>query len=145
MMTIVLPIGVVLHGARLPAGGLVELEAGHFGLLLECRDCIRTIAQQPFDGRGWLVSRPQPNHLRRRTEQRRHFGEVGVLRHKHETAALCVLPDSTVICLLQMEKADLVGTWEQVSEPLTKLEAKVLIEQQLHSVAAITRRSRSAA
>ena len=93
---------------------------------------------------GWFPARSQIT-LGGAPSSARHFGEVGVLRHKHESAALCVLPDSTVICLLQMEKADLVGTWEQVSEPLTKLEAKVLIEQQLHSVAAITRRSRSAA
>jgi hypothetical protein len=55
--------------------------------------------QQCRNVRLRLVSSAQPDHFGRRAQQRRHFGEIDILRHDREAVGLGIVPHIAIVSL----------------------------------------------
>ena len=121
-----------------------DFQAGGGNVALEFRDIIDVTSQYRFHNCNGLISASKPDNLGWVTVMSGQPRKIGILRHEHKTRILGVLPNDTVVRFVETEFPNRFGFGKQIGEQCAKLEAEILVEQQLHA-AVRTPRSRSAA
>lgn len=73
------------------------------------------------------------------------FPEFSVLRHNCEPVVDCRHPDLAIECPIQPDIHDAGRVWVYVIQPIHETRRQILVEEKLHSLWTVVRRSRSAA
>src|SRR5207253_1644025 len=88
--------------------------------------------QDPLYLVGSTVADPKPDHLWRRTMEKRKLIEVSVLGNNGQAARARVIPNSLIRSPIEANTRDVLRAGKDVGETSHQNARKVLIEKQLH-------------
>ncbi len=83
-------------GMFVPGRALLQLDASRFPIMSNFHEQLGVLADDSLDFRRWLISAPNPYHLRRRPKQCGKITKIGILSNDSEGILFSKIPNRAI-------------------------------------------------